>query len=441
MRAFTLRQSNVAETLSPTRHWRFSLDDAVFYCFLLLVFSLAFMQPFVLLFDYPVPLSDPIFILTVCVWVIGLVFGRTPRFRWHRFFWLLLLYAAAMLVSAIFSVDPKSSFIKFAGEMYLLSLPVLTFNIIRDEKRLKFAIYTWLSATLVCTVVGIITLVLFYIDRTNWLLGFTLFQFGTLPPGDYPRLRSTFLNGNMLCNYLNVGLMLALVTGSLGWINRKVSVIVVSAIVVCALFTISPGLGGLALSSSIWLWLQLKENRRPLAFIALFFGVGFSAAFIAAAMIAPNHHATAPFHLHLPLIEYRIDPSSRVMTWIGAWETFAANPLTGNGLGRDACRITYFDLSGRYQVLTDAHNTALNVAAESGIFALTAIGLICMYFLRRLFPLRIDSPTDRLRVGLILAFVGAFIYQGISGSFEDARYLWVLMGLIAATGNAGSQPA
>jgi O-antigen ligase len=399
------------------------------------------MQPFVLLFGYPVPLSDLIFILTIGVWVLGLAIRTTSSFRWHGFFWLLLLYAAAMLVSAIFSVDPKSSFIKFAGEIYLLSLPVLTFNIIKDENRLKLTVYTWLAATLVCAVVGIITLVLFYVDRTNWLLSFTLFQFGTLPPGDYPRLRSTFLNGNMLCNYLNVGLMLALVSGKLGWINRKVFAVVVSAIVVCACFTISPGLGGLALSSALWLWLLFKENRRPLAFFLLFLGVGLSAAFLCAAMIAPNHHATAPFHLHLPLIEYQIDPSSRVMTWMGAWETFVANPLTGRGLGQDACRITYFDLSGQNQVLTDAHNTFLNVAAEAGIFALAAIVMICLYFVRRLFPLKIDSKTDQLRVGLILAFVGAFIYQGISGSFEDARHLWVLIGLIAATGNAGSQPA
>jgi len=34
--------------------------------------------------------------------------------------------------------------------------------------------------------------------------------------------------------------------------------------------------------------------------------------------------------------------------------------------------------------------------------------------------------------GLGLAFCSAFVYQGLTGSFEDARHLWVLIGLVPA---------
>jgi len=33
-----------------------------------------------------------------------------------------------------------------------------------------------------------------------------------------------------------------------------------------------------------------------------------------------------------------------------------------------------------------------------------------------------------------LAFLVAFAYEGLGGSFEDARHLWVLFGLFLASG-------
>ena len=42
------------------------------------------------------------------------------------------------------------------------------------------------------------------------------------------------------------------------------------------------------------------------------------------------------------------------------------------------------------------------------------------------------SETDILRVACGTAFVGAFLYQGMAGSFEDARQMWLLMGMLAA---------
>jgi hypothetical protein len=43
-----------------------------------------------------------------------------------------------------------------------------------------------------------------------------------------------------------------------------------------------------------------------------------------------------------------------------------------------------------------------------------------------------DSAVGTIRVGLAIAFVSAFLFEGLTGSFEDTRHLWILMGLILA---------
>src|SRR5215210_4581265 len=104
--------------------------------FLLLIFSLIFMQPFVYVAGFRAIISDIIFLPVFGLWILSLLTGQT-RFRWHGFYRLLIFYFAAMLTSAFFSVDPRMGFIKLAGEIYLLSLPVLTYNLIENEKDLK----------------------------------------------------------------------------------------------------------------------------------------------------------------------------------------------------------------------------------------------------------------------------------------------------------------
>ena len=43
-------------------------------------------------------------------------------------------------------------------------------------------------------------------------------------------------------------------------------------------------------------------------------------------------------------------------------------------------------------------------------------------------PDSLSSP----RTILLIAFIAAFLYDGITGSFENTRHLWVLIGLILA---------
>ena len=285
--------------ISETAHTsKFSADTLAFYSFLLLVFSVGFMQPSAFVFKYYLPVSDLIFLVTFFFWFVALLF-RKAKFRWHKFYWFLVFYFASMVISTIFSIDPRSSFVKLLGETYLLGLAILTFNFVRNEKQAKQVIYAWLAATIICVLIGVVSLFLFYFDPDNWLLAYTKFHFGTLPPGNYLRLQSTFLNANMLCNYLSVSLMMLLVSLKLGWINKLPFVFAFIGIMVCSLLTISPGIGGIALSLGIWFFIYKRGKKRSLAFASLLCGIALSTVFyspwLSRRMSNRIHHFTSTF--------------------------------------------------------------------------------------------------------------------------------------------------
>jgi membrane associated rhomboid family serine protease len=71
------------------------------------------------------------------------------------------------------------------------------------------------------------------------------------------------------------------------------------------------------------------------------------------------------------------------------------------------------------------------VAAQNGVFGLLSMIAVTFFIVRLAFPFRLKkSASSIIFVGLSAAFVCSFIYQGLTGSFENARHLWVLIGLI-----------
>lgn len=408
----------------------FSLQKISLGLFLVLVFSLAFMQPFISFGNLKSPYTDIVFLLTFPVWIIS-IFLKKTSFRWHPFFWLLILYFGAMLISAIFSNNPRSSFVKLLGEIYLLSLAMLTFNLIRNLSEIKYLILSWLAGTIIAVFFGTLAIFLFYLSPENTLLPDLLFYHGTLPAGNYPRIKSTFLNSNMFCNYLTASLMLTLVAGKLEWISNTVFYLLSAGILIISLFTISPGLGGIALCLGVWFRFVFKQKDKFIfAQLSFYGGIFISVIFLLVTAIAFQSHPTAPFALNLPVFDVTLFPSSRLMAWIESVSTFIANPFVGVGLGEDVCSVNYLDPSGNFQVLGDAHNVFLNIAGQTGFLGLIAIIGIIIYITRIVFTFSNFEELKTLKFGFGLVFISCFVYQGLSGSFEDARHIWVLIGVI-----------
>jgi O-antigen ligase len=169
--------------------------------------------------------------------------------------------------------------------------------------------------------------------------------------------------------------------------------------------------------------------------MALIAGVTGACAFLVACVIPPVRAGSSEWRL--PIINQSIEASPRVWCWGAAYQTWMAHPLLGRGTGLDMACPVYHDASGNTGYLLDAHNTYLNTLATRGALGLCSLlGIIASV----ISPLggskrSIDHDVSNIWKGLCIALVCAFLYDGLTGSFEHTRHLWVLIGITASVRN------
>lgn len=401
-----------------------------FFIFCLLIFSLPFAQPINLNYsDLVIQISEFLFIINFLIFLIGIFLKKIP-IKVSKVYAIFGFYLFALFISAVFSVSVTYSFIKLAGAFYLVGLFFLAFNLVVTKERLKKVILVWLAATFIVAFLGTLTVILFYIQRDNLLMQYTLHHYGTLIPGNYPRIQTTFYYPAMLCNYFSISLAFLFAAREFKWINNLIFAVLIILISITLIFTITPGLGGIAIILGILFW-KFCKDKKFISRTALATGILISAGFFLVSIISPIETPTSPYYFNVPIIEKRIDPSVRLLTWQSSAETFLKNPLTGKGIGIPVADVFYKTASGVDQKLTDAHQIWLNVAAQAGIFGLTAILLITFYFSKKSFSF-LSSEKNSLHFYFAAAFIGTFLFQGFVGSFEDARHLWIFFGLFCA---------
>lgn len=402
------------------------------YLYLVVIGVLPVMWPLsIKLHGLDVPVADFVFVGSALAWVFALIRG-TAELRRGWFYLPLGIYLAAMICSTVASTDPQRSVVKLAGEFYLLCLAVLTFNQVTSIPFMRLTTKVWLWGTALTIAASILGVLFFYAGAKSPANNPTLFDYGNWPSGHYPRTRGLFLNGNMLCNYLSVSLMLLLIRRSLGWINNSWFWALCIGLLVTAVFTLSPGLGGLSLGIGLWLWLRFYQLRLP-ALGRLFLVGGCVAATVAFVAITFKPFSYREGGFAVPIMEGQFVPSSRALAWATAFETFGQNPVLGKGVGTEVAAAYQLKPSGEPELLTDAHNSWLSVAGQEGLIGLLAFAGLTYFLIKGLLPLRLDgNPHTLIRTGLCLAFIDAFLYQSLSGSFEDTRHLWVLFGMMAA---------
>jgi O-antigen ligase len=408
------------------------------YSFLLLIVSLGLPQFSIPFFGMEVLATDLLFLLAGGLWLLSLLFALR-RFRWHPLDLAIFAYLIALLISAIFSVDRSSSFSRFPLEAYLLCLAGLAYNIIDSETVLKQAVLAWLVGTAFAVVLGLGTVLLFYLDPSSPFLEFLTYHYGSVPVGNYPRITAGFVSASMLCNYLNVGLVLALLALRKAWLPRTIALIFVLAIALAAVFTISIGLGGLALAAGIWILLE-PDLPRAAKHLSFTLGCLISIFFLLASFIALASYPGARAFLAIPLIHLDLLPSARMLVWTGAIDTFLSHPLTGIGLGKPVASIVFSNTDGSTSLLTDAHNSFLSVAAQEGAVGLVAFTALVILILKRWIENVRKAKSINILAAVGLALACSFVYQGLTGSYEDARHLWVLIGIFMAADRVDRVP-
>ena len=409
---------------------RSSLHERLFLtlvCFLPVEFPLNFK-----LSNLTAQISDLIFVAAAAAWLVALLRGRATL-RPSIFYLPLALYASAMIASTIASDDVRRSSFKLASEFYLLGLAVMTLNFITSARFARRTFCAWMLGTLITIFVGTLGVLLFYLGVRDHTINFALHFYGSLPPGNYPRIDALFVHTNMLCNYLNLSLMIVLVAGALGWIGGTRRRLLVVGTMTTALFTLSPGLGGVALAVGLWARVRSKGTpQRRFGSLALAAGVAAGFAFLVASAVTLFAHDGSGFAV--PNFVENLRPSHRARAWQTAFETFLRHPLFGRGVGMEVSSAFYINPSGGREVLTDAHNTWLSVAGEKGVIGLAAFATLLVFLGKRLVAKRAGESSSQtlIRLGFLIALASAFLYQSFAGSFENARHVWVFFGMIAA---------
>lgn len=399
--------------------------------FLLLVFSLAFMKEGVSIGGLLAGPTDLFFLATAAALGLAILAGDA-RLRWHRLFLVLIAYFAAMAVSVIASPEPERGWFKLATQLYLLSLPLLAYTLIDSAERLRAVVLAWLAAAAVPAVLGALSVLLFALGVDRSTLDYPLHEFGTLPAGNYPRIEATFRHPAMLCNYLTVSLVMLLAARQVGWVGRRVFVTLLAVILLTAVFTLTPGLGGIFLALGVWGYLTWRGSADLRAGLSLAAGAVAAVLFVGAATVTPIIHPTAPYLIDVPGLDRPVAPAVRTLTWTDAAENFSQRRLLGAGLGTNPAEVDYVDPAGGRRLMTDAHNVFLSIAAQCGLLGLAALAFLIASVFQLTRPIRLDDQRI-IPVALGLAWLNAFVYQGLTGSYEDARHLWMLLGIFLAS--------
>ncbi len=72
----------------------------------------------------------------------------------------------------------------------------------------------------------------------------------------------------------------------------------------------------------------------------------------------------------------------------------------------------------------------LSFAVQTGVVGLVAMLAIIAFVASKLKAPLARSPADVITFGLAIAWLSGFALQGLVGSFEDARHLWIIFGLL-----------
>ena len=394
--------------------------------FLLLAASLAVQKPSAGVFAGQALSATDILFPLVFLCFVAAVFLGSIKLVWKPVYWFLAAYIGTFAIASLFAPDRGQAAVKTFATVYLVFLAVLVMEVVDNVNRLKLAIAAFLIASAIPVLLGIFTVALFYLSPGADLLPYLTSHYGAVPVGNYPRLSSTFVSASMYCNYLNVVVMILLLTRANGWIGRRLFLLTVAAAIISAFFTISSGLGALFFAVGLWIWYTHRKTVRGR--LALAVSIAVCVLFLTTGFVALQSHSTSPYSFTLPFIGKEAYPSPRLLVWTEAMKNFLDNFWFGAGPGSRSAGVMFQNSEGTYSYLTDAHNTFLSVATQTGVFGLLALIALSSYLLIEGFRRR-DNVTT---FGLAIAFLSTFVIQGLMGSFEDARHICFLIGLLAA---------
>jgi O-antigen ligase len=344
----------------------------------------------------PVIPSDVLFGMAAVAWVLS-----RPRLPRGPFPTVALVYLGAVLLAVVTSEDRGHSLSRVVIDAYVVGLGVLTYSIARSHAMWRRLAGAWLVGTVISAVVIVVGLAFYAAGFDSQEKNIALSISGHAPVV-LPRFHGLFTAPNLMCSYLIVSTAIVAVGWTTGLLSSRRAAVLAGGIAVSVFFSLSPGIGGVALAAGLAVWLTAAHPARWRGAVlcgAVIVALGFFGAAVA---------------------------TPRPTTWHQAFDAFIDRPLLGHGPGAEIVHLVV-----KEGTLTDAHQTWLNIAAQTGAvgaLAFTAVVATLVLGVHRRRPL----ATHPALVACWSAVVGVLLYQGLTMSVEQMRHVWILLGALAA---------
>ena len=349
--------------------------------------------------------------LALICWITPII-TRRERFEAPAFFWPLVAYGAATLVSAALSADPRTSLIDCKQLVLFLIVPI-TYRFARGTRP-----HTLLTVVVTCAAISAV---------------FGIVQYGILHYDNLgQRPQGTLGHWMTYSGLLMLVIGVAIARVVFGNSDRTWAALVLPAlgVAVALTFTRSAWVGGCA---AVALLFALKDFRLFALLPVL------AAIFIALAPGQITKRYQSMFNMNDPTVRDRV-----TMLHIGE-RMIAARPLTG--VGPNMVQRRYVEFKGDDSVVVDGvthinphlHNDFLQIAAERGLPAL-ALWLWFIVALVRDLWTRFTSGQREL-AATALATVVALLTAGLfEYNFGDSEMLMLFLTLVALPAAASRPP-
>lgn len=319
----------------------------------------------------------------------------------------LVVWAAVLLVSIFFAVDPPYTVRELKNELgYTMIAFAALFVLAGDEARLR-----WLAlAVVACFLVISVSALAGYAWKGSWGSGAFYGGEGTIS-NYFVTAAPVIALAVWLWNPPRVGWCLALLAG-----------LYLCAGLISGQRALWPGLGAQLLVLCAWLW-RAKPQR-------LVLGIALVAALTAAGLWASEQ------------VRLRADPDSpntifrdaRPKFWLAVSQKVLEQPLHGAGFGQRALIKAYPELMPGNTHLWHAHNLPLNYGVYAGLPGVAAILFLFAALYWRFWRLALSADRGAQLAGLAGAAMvaGVFARNTFNDFFirDGALLFWGLAGML-----------
>ena len=340
--------------------------------------------------------------LTAALWLMVVVSDRS-RIAVPAFFWPLLAYAGWTIVSALFSIDPRTSLLD-SKQLVLFAIVPMAYRLLRGERTLT-AVDVIISVAALSAAIGIV-------------------QFGILKWDDLEQRPKGSLGLYMTYSGQLMLVTCLVVARILFWPRERVwPMLVLPALVVALVVTLSRN-AWVGACAGVGLLLLFRDFRL-LGFLPV-----AAAIFIAVAPTTITERVTSIFKIADPqqATASVLSNQDRVAMIRSGVRMIKDHPVTGVGPDMvEKVYPVYRDATAVNQLNPHLHNVPVQIAAERGLPALVIwlamlVVLVRDYFRQRRTSAMVFLPNAGL--ACVAAMVAAGMFEH---NFGDSEFLMLFL--------------